>query len=218
VNDYGSGTFVYVEDGATPAQLINNLFVGPGTLIGKFDNSSGQLTTNLQTNAPQLVNIAGFDYHLNPGSPAIDAGSNPGTANGFDLTPVSQYVHPLQSEDRSIYGSIDLGAYEYAGSPTSVELIKSPSKYQLQQNYPNPFNPETAIRFQLPEAGDIELTIYNLRGQKIRTLLNAKKETGLHSVSWNSKDDAGNVVASGVYIYLMKAGEFVDAKKLTLLR
>jgi len=88
----------------------------------------------------------------------------------------------------------------------------------LSQNYPNPFNPETEIRFQLPEARDVQLTIYNLKGQKIRTLVNAMKETGFHSVSWNGKDNVGNLVASGVYIYLLRAGGFVDAKKLTLLR
>jgi len=99
-----------------------------------------------------------------------------------------------------------------------VKEATVPEKFSLEQNYPNPFNPETEIRFQLPEARDVQLTICNLKGQKIRTLVNAMKETGFHSVSWNGKDSAGNVVASGVYIYRMKAGEFVDAKKLTLLR
>jgi len=110
-------------------------------------------------------------------------------------------------------------AFAISGTVSVEELSDIlPRSFVLEQNFPNPFNPNSVIRYQLSAARDVELTIYNLKGQKIRTLVNTKKETGLHSVSWNGKDNAGNVVASGVYIYRMTAGEFVDAKKLTLLR
>ena len=101
--------------------------------------------------------------------------------------------------------------------PAPVE-IQIPTDFALQQNYPNPFNPETSIRFQLPEAADVTLSIYNLRGQLVRKLVNERKQAGFHEVTWNAKDNAGNKLPSGVYLYRIQAGAFTDVKKLTLLR
>jgi hypothetical protein len=96
----------------TPAVLRNNIFAGPGTV-------TNQGTAVLQSNRTaadgdlKFVNRAGYDYHLLAGSPAIDAGTAPGTAFGFSLVPSMQYVHPVQSVARAVSGSsIDAGAYE----------------------------------------------------------------------------------------------------------
>jgi flagellar hook assembly protein FlgD len=92
-----------------------------------------------------------------------------------------------------------------------------PSEFQLSQNHPNPFNPETEIRFVLPKASHVEVKIYNTLGQEIRTLADSPYEAGYHSVIWDSKDNQGNYVASGVYLYELKAHEFV-VKKMSLVR
>ena len=111
VNDYGNGTFVRVSGSPSSSRLVNNLFIGPGTVL----QGQGTQTTNLATRNAHLVNQAGYDYHLSAGSPAINGGTPPGTAGGFDLTPLYEYVHPmLRAKTRSIVGSaIDIGAYEY---------------------------------------------------------------------------------------------------------
>ncbi len=101
--------------------------------------------------------------------------------------------------------------------PTPVE-IQIPTDFALQQNYPNPFNPETSIRFQLPEAAEVTLNIYNLKGQLVRKLVNDRKQAGFHEITWNAKDNAGNNMPSGVYLYRIQAGAFTDVKKLTVLR
>jgi hypothetical protein len=93
----------------------------------------------------------------------------------------------------------------------------------LYQNYPNPFNPETAIGYQLPPKGqaaasEIELTIYNLPGQKIRALVKARQPAGRYEVKWDGRDDAGREAASGVYVYILKIGDSVQARKMVLLR
>jgi len=94
-----------------------------------------------------------------------------------------------------------------------------PQSFSLFQNYPNPFNSETVIRYQLPASGNVELSIYNGIGQKIRTLLNSSQPSGNHSTTWDGKDDWGNPVSSGIYIYQLKVGcEFLQIKKLLLLK
>lgn len=98
------------------------------------------------------------------------------------------------------------------------ESAALPSAFALHQNYPNPFNPNTSIRYELPADRKVELTIYNLLGQKVRTLVRGPQPAGEHTVEWNGKNDIGNSVASGVYIYRIETGEFVQARKMVLLR
>ena len=101
-------------------------------------------------------------------------------------------------------------------STNVMEII--PTAYQLQQNYPNPFNPETTIRFSLPKDNQVELTIYNVLGQKIRNLIYQSYPAGEHVVKWDGQDDSGNIVNSGIYIYKIKAGDFTYMRKMTFMK
>ena len=91
--------------------------------------------------------------------------------------------------------------------------IVAPIEYALEQNYPNPFNPSTMIKFSVPEATNVTLTIYNILGQKVTELVNTKLEAGNYSYQW----DAGNV-ATGMYIYELRTNKFVSTKKMLLLK
>ncbi len=104
--------------------------------------------------------------------------------------------------------------------PTSVatEDRGHPKTFKLSQNYPNPFNPETIISYQLPEAAEVELEIYNLLGERVLTLVDKRQSAGDYSVKWRGTDDSGRRVTSGVYIYLIRAGSFTQARKMLLLR
>jgi flagellar hook assembly protein FlgD len=93
-----------------------------------------------------------------------------------------------------------------------------PTTFAISQNYPNPFNPTTSIKYQLPQTSDVRLLIYNVLGQKVRTLVNNQIEAGYHSVIWDGRNDEGNAVASGVYIYRFEAGKFTRTMKLMLLK
>jgi hypothetical protein len=92
------------------------------------------------------------------------------------------------------------------------------TSYQLEQNYPNPFNPETMIAFALPEAGEVSLAIFNSAGQLVRRLVKSEMAAGWHNVVWDAKDEHGVRVASGVYVYVMKAGSYVEQRKLVLMK
>lgn len=94
-----------------------------------------------------------------------------------------------------------------------------PIEFALFGNYPNPFNPETRIRFALPEATYVEITIYNTRGQIIRRLVSQNYPAGEHAIEWDGTDDqSGNPVSSGVYLYRLQAGDFSRVRKMSLLR
>jgi hypothetical protein len=110
VNDRRSGTFVHAFEGTQVFRSINNLFVLPGTLYAGFQP---QATTNLQSSSAGLVNQAALDYRLTASSPAVNAGTAPGAAEGFDLTPVFQYSGAARREPRPHNDAIDIGAFEF---------------------------------------------------------------------------------------------------------
>jgi hypothetical protein len=85
-------------------------------------------------------------------------------------------------------------------------------------NYPNPFNPTTTINYQLSENSNVTLSVYNIKGQKVKTLISDQLTAGAHSVVWNGDDDSGKSVGSGIYFYKLKAGDFQKVKKMILLK
>jgi hypothetical protein len=97
-------------------------------------------------------------------------------------------------------------------------LLSIPQAYQLHANMPNPFNPSTQIRFDLPAAGLVELTVYDMLGQKVRALVTAPYGVGSHQVEWNGRNDAGLQVGSGMYFYRIEAGAFVKTQRMLLLK
>jgi subtilisin family serine protease len=96
--------------------------------------------------------------------------------------------------------------------------VEIPDRYVLNQNYPNPFNPETVIRYGLPKAGDVTLTVFNALGQRVRVFEEGKREAGYHDVVWDGKDVNGVLLPSGVYVYRIEAGQFKKSVKMVLLR
>jgi len=104
-------------------------------------------------------------------------------------------------------------------TPVNDELHTNPSEFNLFQNYPNPFNPSTTISYSLPQEAVVSILIYNMIGQKIRTLIDFKDySAGMYETNWNGRDDFGKEVASGTYIYRMHAGDIIKSRKLILLR
>ena len=114
----------------------------------------------------------------------------------------------------------------YPGSSVCVTVVvvsgKSesllPKAFSLSQNYPNPFNPETVIRYALPEDCQVELTVYNILGQKVKTLVDEHQGAGYRMVHWNGRDDKGYEIASGLYFYKIETLKYSESKKMILLR
>lgn len=112
---------------------------------------------------------------------------------------------------------IDLnGSFEYSNV---IEVaVTGPKSFTLSQNYPNPFNPETRIEFTVPNTSKVEITIYDELGRTIRKLVNEQYGTGTYSITWNGKNDAGQLVASGLYLYAIKSGQFTSTRKMIFLK
>jgi hypothetical protein len=124
-------------------------------------------------------------------------------------------------EERDEFGAGEL-ALELAVAPAQTAILGGGlplAAMALGQNYPNPFNPETNIRFELSEASDVMLAVYDLAGQVVRTLVGDQYlAAGVHKVVWDGRNTRGEQVGSGVYFYQLRAGSFTAIKKMTLLQ
>lgn len=163
---------------------------------------------------PIWTGTGDYPYYLQTGSPCIDAG----TLNLPYGVELPQY--DLAGNPR-IYGdTVDMGAYEWQG--TGVEKPTIPNSSFLTTNlscYPNPFNPTTTIKLELAESGKIELAIYNIKGQKVKTLLDCTTAPGTYELNWNGKDNNNKRVSSGEYFAKLKIdGEEVEVQKMLLLK
>ena len=110
------------------------------------------------------------------------------------------------------------GDQEYVKSMSQEILSTIPEEFSLGQNYPNPFNPITQMEYSLPQSSRVVISIYNVLGQEIKTLVNKDQDYGYHSVSWDGTDRLGKSVASGVYFTQMRSGGFSQSKKMLLLK
>jgi len=112
---------------------------------------------------------------------------------------------------------IDLdGAFEYSDAINVT--VTPPKEFALAQNYPNPFNPTTTIRYDLPVSSHVVLTVYNILGKEVKTLVDAEQSAGIKTVVWDGTNKIGEPVSSGVYIYTLKARDFHKTLKLMMLK
>lgn len=141
----------------------------------------------------------------------------------------SSNYHLFDAFGFPMFGSMSSSSYHLSGGKaigTNVNSLSGkevPDDFNLQQNYPNPFNPHTTIRFELPEPATVEIVLYNVMGQKVKTLFNQKVAAGFHQCIWDGLNDAGEDVGSGTYIFIIRGKSnsnvsFQDSKKMTLVR
>jgi len=93
-----------------------------------------------------------------------------------------------------------------------------PNEFALRQNYPNPFNPVTTLRYDIPENSHVTITIYDMLGRQVKTLINQTQDAGYKSLIWDATNDYGKPVSAGIYLYQIQAGEYISTKKMVLLK
>jgi hypothetical protein len=192
-----------VDDAAQPTFSGDYNIVYP--FKPEFDESNG-----VNGSDPRFVNAAGSDFHVNGTSPAID--------RGVALTGFSE---DFDGQSRPQHTTWDLGAFEFTGviSDTGNETDElSPTGYTLQQNYPNPFNPTTQIGFTLGQPDRVRIEIYDITGRTVRRLLDGVRQAGDHSVTWDGRNDNGDLLPTGIYLYRMQSGPFTQTRKMYLIK
>jgi hypothetical protein len=183
---------------------------GLSSLIGPNIN---WLEGNIDSD-PLFLNPDDGDFHLYSNSPCINTGTP-------DTTGLNLPLYDLDGNPRIYDGRIDMGCYEWQG--TGIDNFQLPIVNFQLSNYPNPFNPETTIAFSIAGSEDkekkVSIIIYNIKGQKVKTLIDAHCDKGINSVVWNGTDETGKSVGSGVYFYSWKVdGKTIKSKKMLLLK
>ncbi len=182
--------------------------------IGDYETALTELTALLDQNSPDYVQLkVQLDLllmELKQDEYELTAHSGKGTPRRNTDSAPETFAAKLLDVDRRVDQL--LGQYLPSDTPRSVD-IPVPRTYSLAQNYPNPFNPITEIRFELPEKVQVEVAIFNTLGQRVATLVNDTREAGTYRVQWD-----GSQAASGMYLCQMKAGNFVQTRKMLLLK
>lgn len=234
-NQANEGGGIQVVDGAV--DVINSVFHANANVSGQdtagSDIFSSESTTvvnysltqawdtgtgNIVGSDPQFNDPEDGDYALtnispgiNAGDPATDLSLFPGGPNN----PVDFAGNPRVFDGET--DIIDMGAYEFQGEPdVSVSIDGSetlPKQITLSQNYPNPFNPSTNIQFELPQAGTVQLEVYDMVGRRVATLINEQVTAGSHTITFYASS-----LSSGVYTYRLRAGGQIFTRQLTLIK
>ena len=182
--DTTADQWLYMEN---RSEISRQIFWGEGNL------SQDPLFQDPQTN----------DFTLQLASPCIDAGDVADEV-GDEPTPNGSRIN------LGAYGGTVQAAITIISSLTTTT---SPMDYKLCQNYPNPFNPRTTIKYQLQMISEVELSVYNVLGQKVATLVSENQPAGEYNIEWDASG-----LASGMYYYRLTAGQFVETKRLVLLK
>jgi hypothetical protein len=201
---FNGDEFFYSDDAGTTWNTINTAGLPTNSTIERFTFDSGNyIYAATQSEGIFYSEDSGHNWTAkNDGLP---------TSNGYYPSFNFLYVNPA---DAVYTGTYSHGLFTGGENPTAIDPIRNISdQFSLEQNYPNPFNPTTTIGFYVSERGFIKLTVYDLLGKEITTLVNEEKAAGNYTVEF----DAGKL-SSGIYLYRLETGNFTQTQRMILMR
>lgn len=237
-NGGNGGMGVYYLPPTYPVKVTDiRAFLGSGTLPtllqlyddDGLDGQPGTLLSSTELVAPTqttyTVNLADSNIVVTEGGVyvawlmtgvgssglGID-GNSIGSRQTWEYTGVWAEFRNFATDDAMLRISLDDNVVDI-GNKTTV-----PGRFALNANYPNPFNPTTKITYEIPRESKVQLRVFNVLGQEIRTLVSEVQGAGKQTITWDGKNNAGQVVSSGVYVYRLEAGSFVKARKMMLMK
>ena len=228
------GTANPKESSTTTAYLIVQDFsitASPETLTVTQGQSVGykvKLTSLFEFNDPCTLTVSGLPNPPDSGvfdkakltptdSTFLYVYTAPTDTGWYALTITAQRMLAKNSVLHHSY-EVHLHVMQAGDAGDWADNPNSPKTFALFQNQPNPFNPDTKISYSLPQPCHVSLIIYNLLGQKVRTLFNDHQEAGMQTLTWDGRGDDGAQLSSGIYFYRLQAGEFTQTKKMSLLK
>jgi len=231
-----SDASVFGIGGSQPGQY--NSFIGSETGIYITENSDPEIRWNQLLNHDAYAVYISSGCNPNLGTSAQDRGYNsfvkidgidPSYRDIYSANLIQQILAQGNwwgedpPDENQIEGDIDysnwLGSSPFAGQPRlASDNPNIPRSYALRQNYPNPFNSTTIIEYDLPKTSNVNISVYNILGQRVKSLVNKTMEPGSYRLMWDGRNNNGKQISSGVYFYLFKANEYQSIKKLTILK
>jgi len=198
INEISSISQIQNVSSETHGSSVHNLLSISGELVLDMNNDSDSLWLAMNSN---LNNILASLDEINWN------GYN--TVNGW-------FSNPELNENN--YWAYNVGFLCKISNSLSITDDELPKAFSLHQNYPNPFNPVTTLRYNLPDDGNVNITIYDMMGRQISTLVSSQQTAGYKSLQWNATNNAGSPVSAGIYLYMIQAGDFRQTKKMVLLK
>ena len=196
--------------------------VAAGKTLAVFDgHASAVLTLDFSPDGQVLASGAGNSvqlWDLTTHRRTRDLQSHRGAVSAVRFSPDGQILASGSWDGSVLLWPVGVGMPTVVGTSTDDRAPGLPLQFTLQTNFPNPFNDGTVIRFSLSLPGEANLGIYNLLGQKVRDLVNGHRDAGEHLVVWDGRDGSGRELGSGVYLYRLKAGDKVRARRLLMLK
>jgi hypothetical protein len=190
---------------------MQNLYLPPQNLTYIFNAPNVVLNWDVPVGS---IGLSGYKVYRN-GAMLSEINNVSATLYVDQNVPTGNYTYYLTA----MYGTHE----SVPSNEVEVEVVDAgnilpANGTTLNGNVPNPFNPTTTISFSLETAGYVNIDIYNVKGEKVRTLVDENLEATSHSVVWDGKDDLGRTTSSGVYFYKMKTGSFTSTKKMVLMK
>ena len=216
---YGGGIWLSASNGSITNCTVVKNFASDGSNITLTSFASGVAVSNC------IIwdgSIGGFPFLGNYNYCDIQGGWPSGTGNIssdplFCDPDLDEYQLAVNSpcvdkgEDGTTIGALGVGCDSITTDVSNVFVV--PQKYSLYQSYPNPFNPSTTIKYSVPKQSDVTIKVYDVMGSEVATLVNEEKEIGVYKINFN-----GSNLANGIYFYQIQAGEYIQAKKMILLK
>lgn len=231
--NYGQGMTWDPETDQLFMAAFNNVTFVPELRIVDRSTGGSTLVGVLGQAVPGGLCQLGFLAIPGGGGPTwiVLMGATSGSVDPGDVANLDVRIYGLDVPDTTYTADIEIESNDPANPlvtiPVEIKAVLGtgigkesslPNTFAISQNYPNPFNPTTTFNYQLPEISDVKLIIYNVLGQKVRTLINQSVEPGYHTVEWNGLNDSGTQVATGLYIYRFQAGDFTKTIKMMMLK
>lgn len=212
--------------------LMVNLVIGQTEFQVTNSGTSAYLIDGVANPSLVFMRDSTYIFHVNaPGHPfwiktVQSTGSGNAYNNGVTGNGVQQgdlvFTVPADAPDQLYYNCefhVNMTGDITVNTTVSVSGTDPlPRTFSLQQNFPNPFNPVTTIQYRIPARAPVELIIYDLSGKRLRTLVNTVQEVGVQTAFWDGKNEQGQVVAAGVYVYHLQVGGNVESRRMTLLK
>ena len=227
---FSGETSIHVVDEAPSTPRTHSVYfvnaLGEEVMVRVYDEGGDLYTATLGTDEGGIFNVAYEQLESTVFVEAVASTDGVTEVVALDL-PIGDFMLQtvIAPATAGKSGLLELNTYDQLGrsSPSRVvtsteELTEVPDAFLVHQNYPNPFNPSTTIRYELSQRSDVTFTVVNVYGQVVRRLGFEQRSAGVHSVTWDGRNDSGTSVASGVYFYKISAGDLTQTRSMTLLR